>query len=218
MTSRPSDWSPLLVLAPHPDDDVLGCSRLMQRVAARGGGLVIAWLTDGGASHGALPENERTALVQRRRAEAQAGVQALGIVPLAMHFLDFADGTLAQHIAPARLAVAAICLRHGVQTVIVTDKDDGHPDHRAAYAIAVRLKARRLLSYPISKRYDGADYRPPTATYSIAAHPQDGKRAALLRHVSQMEPAAIYPLSLAAIERFCAEPEYYLPIRTPDAR
>ena len=71
----------LLVLAPHPDDDVLGGSLLMRRVAAAGGRVVLAWLTDGGASHGELPPEARRRLVERRRVEAEAGVSALGRGP-----------------------------------------------------------------------------------------------------------------------------------------
>jgi LmbE family N-acetylglucosaminyl deacetylase len=212
------DWprAPVLVLAPHPDDELLGCSRLMQRVAGSGGALVIVWLTDGGGSHGPLSADERENLVRRRQNEARAGVQALGVVPQAMHFLDYPDGYLADHMAAAGGAVAAICRRHGIHTVVVTDKDDGHPDHRAAYAIAMRLSVPQVLSYPISTRFDGYAYAPPAAALRIAPDTDGdgGKRAALLQHASQMEVSAVYPLSLAAVERFCTGPEFFLPVRT----
>lgn len=210
--------SPLLVLAPHPDDDILGCSRLMRRVIGGGGQLVVVWLTDGGASHGALPADARPSLVRRRRHEAMAGLRALGVVPLAMHFLGHRDGTLAEYMAEARTATEAICQRHGVQSVVVTDKDDGHPDHRAAYAIAMELSVPRVLSYPISARYDGAVYAPPVAALHIAAEPGDRKRAALLQHRSQMEAQAISPLSVATMDRFCTEPEIFIPVRTPGSK
>src|SRR5712691_10451751 len=37
----------LLVIAPHPDDDVLGAGGLMQRVRAGGGSVRVVYLTDG---------------------------------------------------------------------------------------------------------------------------------------------------------------------------
>jgi LmbE family N-acetylglucosaminyl deacetylase len=221
MTTICPDWpepnsprAPVLVLAPHPDDEVLGCSRLMQRVSGSGGALVIVWLTDGGGSHGPLPADEHENLVRRRQAEARAGVQALGVVPQALHFLDYPDGYLAEHIAAAGSAVAAICRRHGIHTVAVTDKNDGHPDHRAAYAIAMRLSVPQVLSYPISTRFDGHAYAPPATTLAIAPDANGGKRRALLQHASQMEASALYPLTPAAIARFCTEPEFFLPVRT----
>jgi LmbE family N-acetylglucosaminyl deacetylase len=185
----------------------------MQHVTGSGT-LAIVWLTDGGGSHGPLPAAERASLVRRRRAEALAGVEALGVVPQAVHFLDYPDGQLAEHRPAAASAVAAICRSHGAHTVVVTDKDDGHPDHRAAYAIAMGLGVPRLLSYPISSRFDGHAYAPPPAALRIAPDGDGGKRRALLQHASQMEAAAIYPLTPAAAERFCAEPEFFLPVRT----
>ena len=220
MTVTSPDWqeAPLLVLAPHPDDDVLGCSRLMRQVSGSGGSLVIVWLTDGGASHGALPADARPALVRRRRAEAMAGVRVLGVIPQAMHFLGYADGTLVERIPEARRAVEAICKCQGIRSVVVTDKDDGHPDHRAAYAIAAGLSVPSVFSYPISTRYDGQVYAPPATAFHIAAEPADRKRQSLLQHRSQMEPEASFPLSPATIDRFCAEPEIFIPVRTACSR
>jgi LmbE family N-acetylglucosaminyl deacetylase len=131
-----------------------------------------------------------------------------------MHFLDYPDGYLAEHIAAAGRAVAAICRRYGIHTMAVTDRDDGHPDHRAAYAIAMGLSVSQVLSYPISSRFDGLAYAPPATARVIAPDADHSKRRALLQHASQMEASALYPLSPAAIERFCAEPEFFLPVRT----
>lgn len=204
--------SPLLVLAPHPDDDVLGCSRLMSRVVSAGGKVVIIWLTDGGASHGGLSVDGRAELVLRRRGEAIAGVRELGINPVASHFLGHPDGALMEYLAEARLTIETICQSHHVQRVAVTDKDDGHPDHRAAYAIAQKLGVPDVLSYPISARFDGKAYVPPTTALHISAEPGDRKRAALFRHRSQMEPQALSSLSPAVIDRFCADPEFFIPV------
>jgi hypothetical protein len=78
----------------------------------------------------------------------------------------------------------------------------------------MRLSLRQVLSYPISTRFDGYAYAPSVAALRIAPDADGGKRRALLQHASQMEASAIYPLSLAAVDRFCAEPEFFLPVRT----
>ena len=41
------DGTRLLVIAPHPDDEVLGAGGLMQRVHAGGGTVRVVYLTDG---------------------------------------------------------------------------------------------------------------------------------------------------------------------------
>lgn len=217
MSALWDDWltpgGTLLVLAPHPDDDVLGCARLMQQAEAAGCDVVIIWLTDGGASHGALSPSERADLIARRRAEALAGVNALGLARVATCFLDHPDGRLAEFADEAGRNIDAIRCRHGATTVAVTDKDDGHPDHRAAYAIATALPGADILSYPVSTRFDGNAYAPPPGALLLPAMPGDGKRAALLEHRSQREAAAIVPMTLATIDRFCAEPEIFIPVR-----
>ncbi len=213
----PADALPsvLLVLAPHPDDDVLGCSLLMRRVTAAGAKVIVVWLTDGGASHGALGPADRQRLTERRREEALAGVAALGVTPQHVEFLNYPDGALAEHVDEARARLRILCLAHAVDTVVATDEGDGHPDHRAAFQIATGLSAPRLYSYPISTRYDGEPYSPPNEAVYIAGEDGDFKRFALRQHYSQSSAGgATYPLSAATIDRFCAGPELFIPIRT----
>lgn len=221
MTS-PAEWreedlpSTLLVIAPHPDDEVLGCGFLMRRVAAAGGRVMIAWMTDGGGSHGELDAGARGALVARRQGEALAGVAELGVSLAEACFLGCPDGGLGadgERMAQALDRLQHLCDRHAVETVVVTAADDGHPDHRAAFAIAQQLAVARIYSYPISTKYDGEAYASPPGAVCIPPGSGDLKRHALARHVSQREQGgAIYPLSAATIDRFCAEPEIFLPI------
>lgn len=201
----------VLVLAPHPDDEILGCARLIRLAEDRDCPVVIVWLTDGGASHGPLAPQDRMRLIERRRAEAAQGLSALGVVPTATYHLAYPDGCLIDHIDKARNLVEDICRIHAVGTVVVTDKSDSHPDHKAAYALALGLKhPRHLLSYPVSARFEGAEYAPPDDALCLEASPEDAKRWALLEHRSQMEPSAICPMTLAAIDRFCADPDYFM--------
>jgi LmbE family N-acetylglucosaminyl deacetylase len=204
----------LLVMAPHPDDEVLGCGRLMRRVQATGGQVVVAWLTDGGSSHGELPPQQRRELVARRQAEALEGLRAMGVTPAAFCFLGYPDGGLGavDPLDPER-RLQVLCDTHRSDTVVVTDVDDGHPDHRAAFAIARRLMVKRLFSFPVSARYDGEPYTPPAQALLLAPESGDDKRVALGRHLSQREDAgARFPLTAATIERFCVEPEVFIPI------
>lgn len=215
--SKLGDWlrpsTPLAVLAPHPDDELLGCARLMQRAHTIMCPLVIIWLTDGGASHGLLAADEREALVQRRRAEAAAGLQSLGVSPAATYHLGHPDGELERHAEQAREAVGRICQNHHVGVLAVTDVCDNHPDHRAAFAIATGLGIDlQVLRYPVSTRFDGEAYSPPDAAIRLETWRGDAKRAALLEHRSQMEMTAVCPMTVATIDRFCADAEYFMPV------
>jgi len=95
----------VLVLAPHPDDEVLGGGGLLQQAAALGLPVRVVFLTSGEANlwsyavdQGALrltPARARQ-LGMMRRAEALAADAALGIPPDHLTFLGYPDhGTLA---------------------------------------------------------------------------------------------------------------------------
>lgn len=98
----------VLVLAPHPDDEVLAAGGLIQRVLASGGEVYIAWMTlgDGFQWDAALldrtlrprPEDLRQ-LAQRRLGEAQEAARRLGVPPDHLFFLGYPDrGLLAMFL------------------------------------------------------------------------------------------------------------------------
>ncbi len=68
----------IVVVAPHPDDETLGCGLLIARAARAGVPLAVVALTDGQASH---PESKRwpaTALGRLRRAELRRAMARPG--------------------------------------------------------------------------------------------------------------------------------------------
>jgi LmbE family N-acetylglucosaminyl deacetylase len=93
----------LLVIAPHPDDEVLGVGGLMQRVKATGGTVRVVYLTDGdGYPEGVKEEDHVEAPSARdylgygkqRRREARAALVRLGLADAFQTFLGFPDGGL----------------------------------------------------------------------------------------------------------------------------
>jgi LmbE family N-acetylglucosaminyl deacetylase len=95
----------LLVVAPHPDDEMLGAGGLMQRVLATGGNVRVVYLTDGdGYPEGVRMEDhvESPSAIdyrgygRRRRREARTALAALGFgaSKYSYTFLSFPDGGL----------------------------------------------------------------------------------------------------------------------------
>ncbi|APD09811.1 Mycothiol S-conjugate amidase [Thermus brockianus] len=86
----------LLVLAPHPDDEVLAAAGRMRRVALRGGRVTVVYLTSGDAfdlaAGSPLPSREAMRrLALRRMVEAWRGLEALGLGRGSALFLGFPD-------------------------------------------------------------------------------------------------------------------------------
>ncbi len=95
----------LLVIAPHPDDDVLGAGGLMQHVKSAGGSVRVVYLTDGdGYPEGVKQEDRIEAPTakdylgygKQRRREAHRALVRLGVADAFQTFLGFPDGGLCQ--------------------------------------------------------------------------------------------------------------------------
>lgn len=95
------DEARVLVIAPHSDDEVIGCGGIIARHVRNGATVHVAFMTDGRWGDGELfsPDisaEERklrqTALIDLRKQEARAAAALLGTQQL--HFLDLPDGAL----------------------------------------------------------------------------------------------------------------------------
>lgn len=136
----------VVVVAPHPDDEVLGVGGLLRALHARGVELAVLAVTDGEGSH---PDDDPAAAGARRRREAHAADAALGIAPR-RHHLGLPDGQVEAHELTLRAALDGLV--GPLDLVLAPWERDGHPDHdacgRAATAAASATGAD-LLAYPV---------------------------------------------------------------------
>jgi N-acetylglucosamine malate deacetylase 1 len=154
---KPLDSSPLLVVAPHQDDETLGCGGLIALKRRLGAPVTVIFVTDGASSpsRGNTPAKEWTNL---RRQEALDALAVLGVPPAHCHFLDGPDGGLGD-LGAAQTAMLAAHLAALISTispaqVAVTFRKDGHPDHEASFGLvtrAIRQSGREteLWEYPV---------------------------------------------------------------------
>lgn len=133
-------WTPgaerVLVLAPHMDDETIGCGGALALHVRAGADVAIVFLTDGalgardiGTLMGAQRMNARRALIETRKREARAALDALGVRK--MHCIDAPDGALS-HSAQAAHKLRAILLEHRPDLVYLPFWLEEHADHRAA--------------------------------------------------------------------------------------
>lgn len=133
----------LLVVAPHPDDEVIAAWGLMRRLLARGARVEVLVVTDGGASHPVSRAWPQPRLVAERRCETRRALRFLGVTPDRVRFLNLPDGALSLH--PDKLAeTLSRALRHCPRPDLIVSPmpDDAHADHRAVAAALATVPRR----------------------------------------------------------------------------
>jgi LmbE family N-acetylglucosaminyl deacetylase len=153
ITSRISARS-CVVLAPHPDDETLGCGATIMRKRAAGALVHIVIATDGRHSlQRSDPPAE--ALANLREEEARRAGAILGLAGENIAFLRFEDGRLVDHRPRLRDRLAAIVNEIDPDEIFVSSILDSHPDHRVLAEVARELtqvlshRPRVLYEYPI---------------------------------------------------------------------
>ena len=139
----------MLVVAPHPDDEVLGVGGISAILEARGCGHRVLALSDGEASHPRSPIDSK-ALGARRVAETIAALELMVDTDARIDYLRIPDGVLRHHEGQIEFEIAAR-LEHN-SWCFAPFRGDGHPDHEAAGRAAQRACASvgaRLVEYPI---------------------------------------------------------------------
>jgi LmbE family N-acetylglucosaminyl deacetylase/glycosyltransferase involved in cell wall biosynthesis len=125
----------VLVLAPHFDDEVLGCGGLLAQLTASGAVVRLLFLTDGGGGREAVADRESYRL--RRRQEALAVAAVLGVA--GCDYLDLPDGALDQHLDQAAAGVRRALLSQRPELLLCPSPLEVSADHRAAFAALHRL-------------------------------------------------------------------------------
>jgi LmbE family N-acetylglucosaminyl deacetylase len=140
----------VLLVAPHMDDETLGCGALL--AGFRWAGSVhIAFATDGARSpqQGSDRDPASVELPMIRRREALEAMAVLDIDEDHVHFLDLPDGELHGHTARLRDKLHELVERLCPAWLLVPFRYDRHPDHLAVNRVAAELvceHATRRLS------------------------------------------------------------------------
>jgi LmbE family N-acetylglucosaminyl deacetylase len=210
--------SPLAILAPHPDDETLGCGGLLAAAADLGLQAKVAFLTDGAASHRGSAAWPPVRLARIRKAEALSALAILGVPASDVLFLNWPDAApWPQGSDGFRQGLERLSAWLGTfqpKSLWAPWRGERHCDHQAASLLADALvRARR----PRLRRFDymvwgwaeddlaethGADVVWRLSCARFAAR----RRRALARHATQTtdliddaEQAFLIPPDLAAL-------------------
>jgi len=138
-----------VVVAPHPDDEVLAVGGLLAQLADHGRPVELIAVTDGTASHDGSTVWSPERLARIRPRETLRALQRLGLAVVPTR-LGLPDGGL--HRLRATLAAWLVPLLRPCDVVFTTWRQDGHPDHEAtgqACALAAASAGARLVEVPV---------------------------------------------------------------------
>ncbi len=131
---------PIVVVAPHPDDDVLGCGGLICASLDRGTEVRVVSLTRGEASHPSSASFPAEMLGSLRVREQYASLRALGWSRPQLLNGRLPDGGVERSLTDgARSQATSAWLEsatRGSRAIFVTCPYDEHPDHQAAANLA----------------------------------------------------------------------------------
>jgi LmbE family N-acetylglucosaminyl deacetylase len=140
----------ILVVAPHPDDEVLGAGGIIQHALARGIRVKVVAVTDGEQSHPSALASVTCNLARRRVSETKVALRRLGWdVPDVLR-LRLPDGRISARRAELHETLSGL-LRPG-DWCLAPWHHDGHPDHDACGEVARSAchdTGTQLMSYLI---------------------------------------------------------------------
>jgi LmbE family N-acetylglucosaminyl deacetylase len=135
--------APVLVLAPHPDDETLGAGGFIGAQCLQGNPVVVVAVTDGEKAYGDDPRLGQVRRLEQTNALACLGVSSKNIVRLELPDSDVTsyEGRLVERLLPL--------VRKNTH-ILAPWRGDFHPDHeacgRAAEQVASQTGAK-LTSY-----------------------------------------------------------------------
>lgn len=152
------DWGKTLVVAPHPDDESLGCGGAIALLRKYEMEVGVLTMSDGTLSHPNSKKFPPSKLRDTRENEMLAALEILGVPADKVKFLRFRDRSVPNEESADFTAAVEIVkdflIENSPKTIVVPWRRDPHPDHRATWQIFKTANAVfdgkfRILEYPI---------------------------------------------------------------------
>ncbi|NJL45379.1 MAG: PIG-L family deacetylase [Leptolyngbyaceae cyanobacterium SM2_3_12] len=155
-----------VVVAPHPDDETLGCGGAIALLRQRSIPVQILVISDGTGSHPNSQCYPSERLQNLREQETRLAARRLGVAPQAITFWRWPDTAVPQP-GEKNFQIAVDCgrryfRRHNPTLVFVPWQGDGHRDHRATWEIVQQA----LPAWPIPRQLAYSIWGSPAAGLS----------------------------------------------------
>jgi LmbE family N-acetylglucosaminyl deacetylase len=210
-----------MLIAPHPDDEALACSVILQHAVRAGAAVRIVYVTDGDDNpwpqralerRWRLSGSDRKRWGKLRRAEALAALRVLDIGPADIQFLALPDQGLTDLLLRdcnnALTRIAQVIDDWSPTDILAPSLFDIHPDHNAV-AVMMRLVFADFVAPGVSRWNYLVHGRSPAffgraAQLSPSELEMATKRDAIRRHQTQIK------LSRRRFLGYATRPERFL--------
>ena len=139
----------VLVIAPHPDDESIGCGGALSLHGLNGDRVTAVFLTSGELGLKKLAHQKAWEI---REEEARRAGKILGLAKL--FFLRQRDWTLRDHVIGTATALGAILKREMPALIYLPHPSDWHPDHQATWPIVRTALKRSGIPAPKIRAYE----------------------------------------------------------------
>lgn len=188
----------ILVVAPHPDDESIGCGGALSLQAQQGHDIYVAFLTSGERG---LTEFAPRAAVKIREDEARQACEVIGISKY--EFFRFSDGGLLEQTDLVAARLDQTITRFQPTMIYLPHADESHPDHKAANQITFGVMSNRG-KIPVTLRF--FEIWTPQIQYSVLqdiSSVMPRKIRAIRQHRSQLEKLR-YDRAISGLNRYRA--------------
>ncbi len=218
-----------LFVAPHPDDESLGCGGAIALLRNVGAEVEILVVSDGTLSHPNSVKFPKEKLRNLRENELIEAAKILGVSETNITFFRYPDRNVPSENLPKFDEAVNHCREYLTdakpQTIFVPWRRDPHPDHRAVYQLfaAAKSKNQTIIEYPIWLYELAASDDAPLQTEVTAFRLDiisvvETKQKAIRAHRSQVtdlidDDAQGFRLSEEVLQNFAVPFELYLQSR-----
>lgn len=199
----------LVVVAPHPDDETLGCGLLIAEAVRLGVPLAVVVLTDGEGSRAGSLRWPPDRLASLRRGELSRALARFGAKHVPIRRLGWRDGGVADSGNALRLRRLFVELRAGV--VLAASPVDFHADHRAGWRLveqAVAGTRTSLAAYAVWSRLDAMPKRQRHRALAAKHYATQAHRSQIAGRLS--DEGEGFTFDRATLRRLVFEPEHYV--------
>lgn len=135
-----------LLIAPHPDDEIIGCAGLIQQTLKAGKKIDVVILTGGGKSYSNCCNVDEDTLIEARRKLSRKAAQIIGLPLEHLHFLNYPDGGISYENKETE-RLKQLIEELSPEAIFIPHKGEGWSDHVEVGNIIRKLNLSGIQLY-----------------------------------------------------------------------